>query len=191
MDEVVARARAMIGVRFRPQGRSAVQGLDCMGLAAVAMGVPADRVRGDYRLSSGAAEEAHGGFRAAGTVDGGPIGGAIGSNIGRRIDAEIFKPKGRQGPRLGDLSVQTSSYGTQIPKIFGTMRVAGTVIWATDLREERTKSGGGKGQPKTTSYSYSASFAVALSGRPLRAVRRIWADGNLLRGAAGDFKSRT
>src|SRR5205085_7598742 len=68
MDEVVARARAMIGVRFRPQGRSAVQGLDCMGLAAVAMGVPADRVRGDYRLSSGAAEEAHAGFRAAGLV---------------------------------------------------------------------------------------------------------------------------
>jgi hypothetical protein len=128
---------------------------------------------------------------AVGSVIGGPIGGAIGAIIGQRIDAEIFKPKGRQGPRLGDLSIQTSSYGTHIPKLFGTMRVAGTVIWATDLREERSKSGGGKGQPKTTSYSYSASFAVALSGRPVRAVRRIWADGNLLRGAAGDFKSRT
>lgn len=41
------------------------------------------------------------------------------------------------------------------------------------------------------SYTYSASFAVALSGRPIRAVRRIWADGKLLRGAAGDFKSAT
>ena len=87
--------------------------------------------------------------------------------------------------------MQTSAYGQPIAKLFGTLRVAGTVIWATDLREERSNSGGGKGKPKTTSYSYSASFAVALSGRPIRAVHRIWADGKLLRGAAGDWKSET
>lgn len=128
---------------------------------------------------------------AVGTILGGPIGGAIGAIIGQRIDQEIFKPKGRQGPRLSDLKVQTSSYGSPIPKLFGTMRVAGTVIWATDLREERKKSGGGKGRPSTTNYSYSVSFAVLLSARPIRGVKRIWADGNLLRGAAGDFKTPT
>lgn len=127
---------------------------------------------------------------AVGTVVGGPIGGAIGALIGNVIDNEIlFKPKGRQGARLADLQIQTSSYGTQIPRLFGTIRVAGTVIWATDLKESRSKSGGGKGRPSVTSYSYSASFAVALSARRVRAVRRIWADGNLLRGAGGDFKT--
>ncbi|HEY0625483.1 MAG TPA: phage tail protein [Allosphingosinicella sp.] len=128
---------------------------------------------------------------AVGTAVGGPIGGAIGALIGQQADVALFAPKRRQGPRLGELAVQTSSYSTAIPKIFGRMRVAGTVIWATDLQERRSTSGGGKGQPKTTNYSYSASFAVALSARPVRAVRRIWADGKLLRGAAGDFKSRT
>jgi hypothetical protein len=128
---------------------------------------------------------------AVGTAIGGPIGGAIGAIVGQTVDAQIFAPKARHGPRLGDLSVQTSSYGTQIPKIFGTMRVAGTVIWSTDIKEDRSKSGGGKGQPKTVTYSYSASFAVALSGRRIRNVRRIWADGKLLRGVAGDFKSQT
>ncbi|HEX8534219.1 MAG TPA: phage tail protein [Allosphingosinicella sp.] len=128
---------------------------------------------------------------AVGTAIGGPIGGAIGAIFGQSVDSRVFAPKARHGPRLGDLSVQTSSYGTQIPKIFGRMRVAGTVIWATDIKEDRTKSSGGKGQPKTVTYSYSASFAVVLSGRPIRAVRRMWADGKLLRGAAGDFKSRT
>jgi hypothetical protein len=128
---------------------------------------------------------------AAGTAIGGPIGGALGALLGQQIDGRLFAPKARQGPRLGELAVQTSSYGTAIPKIFGRMRVAGTVIWATDLREERSSSGGGKGQPKTVGYSYSASFAVALSGRPLRGIGRIWADGKLLRGAAGDFKSAT
>jgi len=126
-----------------------------------------------------------------GSAIGGPIGGAIGAVIGQQIDGRLFAPKPRQGPRLGELAVQTSSYGSQIPVLFGTMRVAGTVIWATDLKEERSKSGGGKGQPKTINYSYSANFAVALSGRAIRAVRRIWADGKLLRGAAGDFKTAT
>ncbi len=128
---------------------------------------------------------------AVGTAVGGPIGGAIGAIIGQSADQALFAPKARHGPRLGDLAVQTSSYGTAIPKIFGYMRVAGTVIWSTDLIESRSSSGGGKGQPKTVNYSYSASFAVALSGRPIRAVRRIWADGKLLRGLAGDFKSAT
>lgn len=127
---------------------------------------------------------------AVGTVLGGPIGAAIGAVIGNVIDNQIlFKPKGREGSRLADLQVQTSRYGTQVPKIFGTMRVAGTVIWASDLKEVRSKSGGGKGRPSVTTYSYSASFAVALSARAIRSVGRIWADGNLLRGAAGDFKT--
>ncbi len=128
---------------------------------------------------------------AVGTAIGGPIGGAVGAILGQQIDGRLFAPKPRQGPRLGELAVQTSSYGSQIPKLFGTMRVAGTVIWATDLIETRSTSGGGKGQPKTTEYSYSANFAVALSARPIRAVRRIWADGKLLRGGAGDFKTAT
>lgn len=127
---------------------------------------------------------------ALGTVIGGPIGAAIGGMIGNAFDqAVLFKPKGQEGRRLDNLQLQTSNYGTQLPKIFGTMRVAGTVIWATDLKEKRHRSGGGKGRPSVTTYSYSASFAVALSARGARSVRRIWADGNLLRGAGGDFKT--
>ena len=128
---------------------------------------------------------------AVGTAIGGPIGGAIGSILGQSLDRNLlFAPKARHGPRLRELAVQTSSYGVRIPKIFGTMRVAGVVIWSTDLIESRSTSGG-KGRPKTVNYSYSASFAVALSARPVRGVGRIWADGKLLRGAAGDFKSAT
>lgn len=111
---------------------------------------------------------------AVGAAVGGPIGAAVGAIAGQQIDARLFAPKARHGPRLGELAVQTSSYGSAIPKIFGAMRAAGTVIWATDLREERSSSGGGKGRPRTVEYSYSASFAVALSARPIRGVGRIW-----------------
>lgn len=121
----------------------------------------------------------------------GPFGGAVGAILGQAIDGRILRPKGRERPRLQDLRIQASSYGTPLPKLFGTIRVAGTVIWSTDLIETRNRSGGGKGRPSTTNYSYSASFAVALSARPIRSVGRIWADGNLLRGAAGDWKQET
>ena len=125
-----------------------------------------------------------------GQIFGGPAGAAIGAFAGQQIDAQIFKPKGREGPRLADLKIQASAYGQQIPKLFGTMRVAGSVIWATDLIERRAKHGGGKGRPSTTEYSYAVSLAVALSSRRVRAIRRIWADGNLLRGTSGTFQER-
>lgn len=128
---------------------------------------------------------------AVGTAVGGPIGGALGALAGQQIDQNIlFKPVGREGPRIQELAVQTSSYGTQIPRIYGRMRVAGSVIWATDLKETKNTEGG-KGRPKTTTYSYSACFAVALSSRPIRNIGRIWADGKIFRGIAGDFKTET
>lgn len=126
-----------------------------------------------------------------GGIVGGPIGAAVGGLLGNAVDRSVLSPKGRQGPRLTELAVQTSSYGSPIPKLFGTMRVAGTVVWATDLRETKAKSKAGKGQPTTTTYSYSASFAVLLSARAVVGVGRIWADGTLLRGAGGDLKTAT
>ena len=66
---------------------------------------------------------------------GAAVGGAAGALAGRSIDGLIFRPGGRTGPRLSDLQVQTSRYGAPIPRLHGTIRVAGTVIWATDLKE--------------------------------------------------------
>lgn len=123
-----------------------------------------------------------------GTAIAGPIGGMLGSLVGQSIDQQLFGGGPRRGPRLGDLSVQGSSYGTAIPRIYGTMRVAGTIVWATDIKESSELQGDGKSQPETVVYTYSASFAVALSSRQAGQVGRIWADGTLVRGAAGDMK---
>jgi cell wall-associated NlpC family hydrolase len=49
-DEVVARARGLVGTRFRPQGRDPDTGLDCVGLAIAAYGLSASSVRRNYRL---------------------------------------------------------------------------------------------------------------------------------------------
>jgi hypothetical protein len=126
---------------------------------------------------------------AIGTAIAGPFGGAIGGLIGNQIDHAVFGGPKRQGPRLKELGVSTSSYGSPIPRHHGRIRTPGTIVWSTDLVERKEKSGGGKGKPSLTSYSYSVSFAVALSSRPIVEVGRIWADGTLLRGAAGDLKA--
>lgn len=125
---------------------------------------------------------------AVGTVFGGPLGGAIGALIGRQVDSSVLGSRKVNGPRLKELSVQTSSYGSALPLHFGRIRAAGSVIWATELVEHTEKSGGGKGRPSVTSYTYTASFAVAVASRPIAGIGRIWADGNLLRGEAGDLK---
>jgi lipoprotein Spr len=48
--DMAARARALVGTAFRPQGRDFRYGLDCVGTAAAAAGVPAGAVRRDYAL---------------------------------------------------------------------------------------------------------------------------------------------
>lgn len=46
----VERARQLVGVPFRPQGRDPALGLDCIGLVLAAYDLPPDLVRRNYRL---------------------------------------------------------------------------------------------------------------------------------------------
>ena len=43
------RARALVGIRFRPQGRSG-SGLDCVGLILTTFSIPGEAVRSNYQL---------------------------------------------------------------------------------------------------------------------------------------------
>jgi hypothetical protein len=124
--------------------------------------------------------------------------GAVGSTIfgtstvgagymlGSMLGDFLFAPKSKrqEGPRLQDLSVQGSSYGNFIPITYGSIRVAGNIIWATDIVERRTrkKVSGGKGgsSQKVTTFSYFSNFATLLCEGEITSVQRIWADGRLI-----------
>ena len=92
------------------------------------------------------------------------------------------------GPRLGDLKIQTSTYGSAIPRAYGTVRLAGNVIWGPPIVETATttsttsggKGGGGGATQTQTTYSYSADFAVAICEGPIIGISRIWANGKLI-----------
>lgn len=116
---------------------------------------------------------------------GGPIGAVRGAALGLTIGSLLFPTKlpGVQGPRLEDLTVTLSTYGNPIPLIYGTFRASGNIIWASDLVEvSKTTSQGGKGGggQKATNYSYFGNFAVAVSGRNINRVKRIWANKKVI-----------
>src|SRR5665213_433265 len=123
---------------------------------------------------------------ALGTLLGGPIGGIIGRAIGglagAEIDQAVFGTQ-KQGPRINSLQVMSSQEGAAVPVVYGRMRIAGQVIWATNLLEVASSGGlfGGKGGlgggGTTTSYSYYANFAVGLCEGEILGLGRAWADG--------------
>jgi hypothetical protein len=81
-----------------------------------------------------------------------------------------------------------------IPVGFGVQKVAGAMIWATDIDEDKnTKKEGGSlfgGGQKIVEYRYFANFAVAFGEGPAGGVLRIWAGDRLiadLRAGAGAY----
>ena len=132
---------------------------------------------------------------AIGAVSGGPMGAVYGYQAGLAIGGALDPPKGPtvEGPRLNDLTVQTSTYGQFIPRTYGTIGLSGNVFWLekNKLKEvvKKKKSGGkGGGGSKTTvkTYTYFATFAVGLCEGPIAGVRRIWVGPDLVYDAGSD-----
>lgn len=120
------------------------------------------------------------------------LGWQAGWLLGSVIGQSLFGPRlpDQEGPRLSDLAVSSSAYGAPIPIAYGTLRMAGNMIWSTGLIETATTTrvggkGGGGGQ-KVTDYSYAASFAIAFGEGPADEVLRLWADGKLIFDRTGD-----
>lgn len=127
---------------------------------------------------------------------GAAIGGAIGAYVGGMVDSQLFGDGARNnvvtGPRLQDLRVQSSGYGSVIPRIYGKARLSGNVIWMRGFDEEtRTqtqtvggggKGGGGGGRQTTTTvtYVYFCDVAVALCEGPITGIGKMFADGNAI-----------
>lgn len=136
----------------------------------------------------------------------GSVGAAVGGNLagnagaimgkfalgfaGQMIDQRLFSSShhfsSHGGGRLRDLSIQSATHGIMLPVIFGTVRLAGNLIWAQSIQESAHTSSynmGGKGSSvwhTHTAYSYSASFAVSICEGEINEVQRIWADNKLL-----------
>lgn len=139
----------------------------------------------------------------AGTVVGAAIGFfaggnvALGASIGGMIGGMIDPPKGPTvvGPRLDDLSFQTSTLGAPLGRAYGTVPILGNVVWleGDKYREVITsEEQGGKGGSTSTyeTAHYYATFAVSLlrvtDATKTIALRRLWIGSNLVYDAGSD-----
>lgn len=111
------------------------------------------------------------------------LGWMVGSVAGAVLFPQHQKPT--KSGQIGDNSLQISTYGVVIPRIYGAARLAGNVIWANQRNEHKsTKTEGGKGMgggAKTITYTYSQSFAIGICQGPISGIRKIWADGKLIK----------
>jgi hypothetical protein len=105
---------------------------------------------------------------------GGPAGAVKGFVYGSTIGGILVPPSGPDlvGPRLDDLSVQTSSNVADIPRIDGTMGLYGNLIWAqenqlqeviTSTTQKKKLLGFTVSKIKTTTYTYYLNCAIAFA----------------------------
>ena len=129
-------------------------------------------------------------FQAAGAAVGGifgPLGAvlgrAAGALAGNALDRALLSGTSTvSGARLSTARLPGASEGTAIPRVYGTTRIGGTLIWATRFEEEATteRTGGKAGGTRVKTYRYFANIAVGLCEGPVAGVRRVWADGQEL-----------
>ena len=107
------------------------------------------------------------------------LGTAAGALAGYVVDRALFGgAQHYEGPRLSAARPFSGEEGSPLPRLYGTVRTGGTLIWATRFEEtSTTERQGGKGGPKVTTYSYFANAAFAICDGKIAGVRRIWADG--------------
>ncbi|HHZ09144.1 MAG TPA: host specificity protein [Rhizobiales bacterium] len=113
---------------------------------------------------------------------GAALGTAAGAVAGYVLDqALINSTRHIEGARLTSAPPFTAEDGAPLPRLYGTARLGGTLIWATRFEEVSTTTRQGfKGGPRVTEYSYYANVAFALCEGEISGVRRIWADGREL-----------
>ncbi|AXQ68669.1 tail protein [Caulobacter phage CcrPW] len=95
-----------------------------------------------------------------------------------------------EGPRIKDMKISASTYGAQIPNVFGVTRVPGNMIWSNKIRETKRKKMVGKGG-FYNQYKYYCTFAMGFCYGPITMLRKLWADGKLIYDASGQSELET
>lgn len=113
----------------------------------------------------------------------------LGVGIGLNLLVGLLSPRQVEtieGQRI-ETEVQRASFGSEIPLLFGIVRVdACPIFWSAPIREERAvRRTSGKGGPirREITYSYYGNFAVLIgepaNGTGLQSINRIWLNGEL------------
>lgn len=114
---------------------------------------------------------------AVGYMVGGPTGAQIGWMLGSAYAASQENVDQRQ---VGDMRIQTASYGAPIAYVFGKQRLAPNIFWSDEKKEYPIKKKQGKGGPSVTTSGYTISCAMGLCAGPILGVSKVWANEKLI-----------
>lgn len=93
-------------------------------------------------------------------LSGAVIGRAIGATLGRAIDQRLMGSGSRtvETGRIDRFRLTAASEGAPVGQVWGRMRIAGQVIWASRFTEHVTTSGGAARGPRRSQRC--ASFPI-------------------------------
>ena len=100
----------------------------------------------------------------------GPTGAQLGWLIGSALTAEEAEV---QAQTPGNVRTQTSGYGVVIPKVVGTQRVAGNIIWGRDLTTYVLDENTGQ-------IGYRLTCAIHICEGEVLGWNRIWMNDKLV-----------
>lgn len=103
------------------------------------------------------------------------LGFAIGSIVGNLVDPVI-----NQGPKMGELPVQTSQEGSPRALIYGTSTCTGYILcFGPPLKTTEIQTGE-KGAPKTEVEVVYRNYAIAICEGPIGGILRVWENDKLV-----------
>ncbi|MEZ5750684.1 MAG: glycoside hydrolase/phage tail family protein [Paracoccaceae bacterium] len=111
------------------------------------------------------------------------IGRAVGAGVGRAIDQRLLGGGSGAVPggSIQRIRVTGAGEGAAVSRVWGRVRLAGQIIWASPFEEipGQTRSGkGGFGSGVTDASRYVISLAVALCEGQIGGITRLWANGD-------------
>ena len=107
-------------------------------------------------------------------------GKTIGKYVIKALLAKDPANHSRYTKTLKDVNILSTVYGKMIPKIYGTTRIIGNLIWIKPIKYSQHKTIITRGnESSTTAYEHTdcyATLAVALCSGPIREISKIWAN---------------
>lgn len=117
-----------------------------------------------------------------GAYFGGPIGAQIGFALGSAIGGYV-DPIKVQGPRIGEIPVQTGRTGVGIPFGWGIIHTTGNICGKNPpeiVEVEESVGGKGGGGTVTVSEEIYRSFAIGFCEGPAKGLLRLWENDKLV-----------
>lgn len=120
-------------------------------------------------------------YPGVGTSIGIALGGALGGIAGMALFPEQQRSNRTPPPQPRENRQQISTYGAPIPITYGTVRLAGNIIYMSDVKETLSVYKYRVEGQRVRDYTrlYTATFAVAFCEGPVTGIARIWINGKL------------